>query len=47
MKSSRVRALIGTALLVALLLLTWTIFEAQRQRSQVEETLAAQAVVLS
>ena len=47
MKSSRVRALIGTALLVALLLLAWTIFEARRQRSQVEETLAAQAVVLS
>ena len=46
-KSSRVRALIGLALLVALLLLAWTIFEARRQRRQVEETLAAQAAVLS
>jgi signal transduction histidine kinase len=46
-KSSRVRALIGLALLVALLLLAWTIFEARRQRRQVEETIAAQAAVLS
>ena len=47
MKSSRVRTLIGSALLTALLLLVWTVFEARRQRSQVEETLTAQAVVLS
>ena len=46
-KSSRVRALIGLAILVALLLLMWTVFEARRQRMQVEETLMAQALVLT
>jgi len=46
-KSSSVRVLIGLAVLVALLLLSWTIFEARRQRRQVEETLTAQAAVLS
>lgn len=46
-QSFRVRVLIALAVILALLLLTWTILEAQRQRTQVEETLTAQAALLS
>jgi signal transduction histidine kinase len=47
MKSSRVRVLIALAVILALLLLAWTMLEAQRQRRQVEETLTVQAALLS
>jgi len=44
---SRARALVALSLLLAVLLFSWTVLEARRQRSQVQETLTAQATVLA
>ncbi len=47
MSPARARALVALSLLLAVLLFSWTVLEARRQRSQVQETLTAQATVLA
>ncbi len=47
MNPARARALVIFSLLVAVLLFSWTVLEARRQRAQIQETLTGQATLLA
>ena len=47
MSPARAPALVVLSLLVAVLLFSWTVLEARRQRAQIQETLTGQATILA